>query len=578
MKSRKNWKSRALLWVSHVLLVAGLVATGQVARAQEDRPAPKSYLNKGTVHLPIQIDERVRPLLQEVQLYVKESPLAPWNLKEKVPGTQTFFTFRTAQDGEYWFNVVTVDRNGKSIPADVAKEPPGLIVVIDSTPPQVDIQVLGSAPEGQQIRCEIRDANPDPAKTRMFYQTRDQIWRSVDATAGQPDTFCIPGQAAITGMIRVTASDLARNTVTREFNLATLPVANNTVPPAVNNPSAINNPFAPARPASNVVAENTGDKGVVPPPLDFPTAPAKSSMPTVVSEKFVPVSERIELVANKTALPPVPQGPSLEPSSKTPSLEQPPKMPFAQPASSDIRMITDNAGNSLKLPDVPGKRHLVNHTHVFLDYQIDQTGASGVGRVEIWYTRDMSQTWTKLGEDANRKGQAEADLPGEGIYGLTVVVSNGRGFGGTPPKTGDAPDWWIEVDTTKPQAELLNVRTNPNGDDGSLHISWTAKDKNLHPEPIDLYYAVNRQGPWLPIAKGLKNDGLYRWMPNSVMGTHAFVRLTVNDLAGNSASFESAQPVALDDLSRPRGRLVGVTTTPRTNLGNAPSPMPPTGN
>jgi hypothetical protein len=231
-----------------------------------------------------------------------------------------------------------------------------------------------------------------------------------------------------------------------------------------------------------------------------------------------------------------------------------------------------------KLPDLPVKRHLVNHTHVFLDYQIDKAGASGVGRVEIWHTRDMGQTWLKLGEDANRKGQAEIDLPGEGVYGLTVIVANGRGFGANPPKPGDTPDWWIEVDTTKPQAELLNVRTNPGGDDGSLHISWIAKDKNLHSEPIDLFYAVNRQGPWLPIVKGLKNDGLYRWTPTAVMGTHAFVRLTVHDLAGNTASSESAQPVALDDQSRPRGHLVGVSTIPRTTLGNGPSPLPPSGN
>src|SRR5205085_390899 len=131
---------------------------------------------------------------------------------------------------------------------------------------------------------------------------------------------------------------------------------------------------------------------------------------------------------------------------------------------------------------------------------------------------------------------------------------------------------------TKPRAELLNVRSNPNGDDGSLHITWSAKDKNLHAEPIDLFYAVNRQGPWLPIAKGLKNDGLYRWSPAADIGSHAYIRLTVHDQAGNSASSESVQPVALDDLSRPRSRVVGITTVPRNVLGNGPVPLPPTGN
>src|SRR5205085_9846805 len=112
-------------------------------------------------------------------------PQAPWTLKERVPGTQPFFTFRTTQEGEYWFSVVTVDRSGRAVPADISKEPPGLIVVIDSTPPQPDVQIQSITSEGQQIRCEIRDNNPDPTKTRFFYQTRDQIWRSIESIPGK---------------------------------------------------------------------------------------------------------------------------------------------------------------------------------------------------------------------------------------------------------------------------------------------------------------------------------------------------------------------------------------------------------
>jgi len=519
---------------------------------------PKSYLNKGTVQLPIQIDDRVRPQIQEVQLYVKDGPQAPWILKDKVPGTQPSFTFRTTKEGEYWFSVVTVDRNGRCLPADVSKEPPGLIVVIDSTPPQAEVQVLPSTPEGQQIRCEVHDTYPDVSKTRFFYQTRDQIWRSLECLSGQPDTFCIPAQAAHTGMIRVVASDLAGNSTTREFNLASAPVAANTPSPAL-------------RSLTNVVVENLSEKIALPPTLpDLTPAPTKA-IPSggVSSEPFTTTSERVDLAAMPGQVP-LPQVPVVEPATKT---------PFSMPSGPDIRRVADTVPTvAAKQPDAPAKRHLVNNTHVFLDYQIEQTGPSGVGRVEIWHTRDMGQSWQKLSEDANRKGQAEIDLPGEGVFGVTIAVSNGRGFGANPPQPGDTPEWWIEVDTTKPRAELLNVRNNPNGDDGTLHITWSAQDKNLHAEPIDLYCAVNRQGPWILIAKGLKNDGLYRWNPAASIGTHAFVRLTVHDQAGNSASCESVQPVPLDDLSRPRGRLVGVTTTPRTVLGHNPGPLPPTGN
>jgi len=552
MKNRAQKTKHVQTWAKRLLLaVLGLALGQQAAGAQEPRTIPKSYLNKGTVHLPIQIDDRVRPQIQEVQLFVRDGAQAPWVLRERVPATQPFFTYRATHEGEFWFSVVTVDKNGRSIPADVSKEPPGLIVVIDSTPPQSEVQILGSTAEGQMIRCDVRDGNPDPTKTRFFFQTRDQIWRSVEPVSGHPETFCIPGQAAITGTVRVTSCDLAGNMGTREFNLAALTTAKMNPVPTSN--KAVSAPPLPSEVASV-------------PPSVLP----EGSGPFMANDKFVPNSDRIEIVSNKPTPSPLPQGPLLEQNGKT---------PFAVPGGTEVRTIPELSPPGVNMQnDILAKRHLVNNTHVFLDYQIEQTGSSGVGRVEIWCTRDLGRTWQKLGEDVNRKGQAEVDLPGEGVYGVTVIVSNGRGFGANPPKSGDTPDWIIEVDTTKPQAELLNVRSNPNGDDGSLHITWTAKDKNMAPEPVDLFFATNRQGPWLAIAKGLKNDGLYRWSPSSDIGSHAYIRLSVNDLAGNTAFSESVQPVPLDDMSRPRGRLVGITTTPRTLLGNAQGPLPPSGN
>lgn len=558
MTFRTAWSPAVTPWTGRLLLaMVGLTVTGPAVFAQDSRLPPKAYLNKGTVHLPIQINDAERPHIQEVQLYVKESPQAPWVLKEKVPGTQTFFTYRAGQDGEYWFNVATLDRTGKMIPADPSKEPPGLIVIIDSTPPQADAQLAGTSPEGQLVRCEVRDANPEPTKTRFFYQTRDQVWRPAEAIGGQTDTYCVPGQAATTGAIRITACDMAGNTTTREFNLSALPTAGTTA--AVTPKSG-----------SVVVVEGPMDKIVMAPtaPELVSTAP-KAPLPPPFTEKIVTQQERVEIIANKPAPPAPPQNLLI--------VETTPKTPFALPSGTEARP-TPEGNVPAATPEMPAKRHLVNNCHVFLDYQVDQTGVSGVGRVEVWYTRDLGRTWQKLAEDPNRKGQAEVDLPGEGVYGVTMVVANGRGFGANPPQSGDVPDWWIEVDTTRPKAELLNVRSSPTGDDGSLHITWSAKDKNLHSEPIDLFYAVNKQGPWLPIAKNLKNDGLYRWSPAPEIGSHAYVRLTVRDQAGNTASSDSIQPVALDDLSRPRGRVVGITTVPRGVVGSAPGPLMPHGN
>ncbi|MCI0638988.1 MAG: hypothetical protein L0Y72_16675 [Gemmataceae bacterium] len=544
----------ARCWIFTALLLAGVLPGAGLAQSQQ---AQRAYLNRNVVHLPIQIDERERPKILEVQLYVKEGPQAPWTLRDKAPATQPFFSFRAARDGEYWFSVVTLDRSGRTVPQDVTKEAPGLIVVVDTTPPAADVQNLGAAPEGHKIHCAVVDANPDQLKTRFYFQTRDQMWRPLEAVPGQPNQFLIPVQAATTGLVRVLAADLAGNMATREVNLGAVAAAQHVAPAALQQDT---NPEKIQQTASHVpVPEPTGFQERVVPPGGLLKAP----------EKHVPLSQRVEVISgNKTQQPMLPPMP---PGFKPDNVEDTSKPPFA--VDPEMRSPEKPALKTMSPTEPHFKRHIVNRTRIVLDYQIEQQGASGVGRVEIWCTRDMGQTWQRLGEDADKKSPADIDLPGEGVYGLSLVVSNGRGFGGNMPKAGDTPDWWIEVDSTRPRAELVNVRSAP-GDDGALHVTWTAKDKNLHTEPIDLYFATNRTGPWQPIAKGLPNEGHYRWLPVGETGSHAFVRLVVQDQAGNVTTSETLQPVALDDLSRPRGRLVGLSTAAAPMTPSAPANVP----
>src|SRR5262245_39759640 len=192
----------------------------------------KSYMNKSVFYLPVHMDERARGGLQEIQLYVKDNPAAPWTLQQKAQPTATVFPFRPPHDGEYWFTVVTVDKAGRQMPPDLSREGPGVIVVQDSRPPDVDVRPLPAAPEGQYVQCEVRDANLDPSRTRFEYQSADQQWRGGEAVPGRPDTFCIPQQATHTGMVRVTAADRAGNVTVKEFNLAHTALSPNPSAPA----------------------------------------------------------------------------------------------------------------------------------------------------------------------------------------------------------------------------------------------------------------------------------------------------------------------------------------------------------
>src|SRR4029077_13068468 len=100
----------------------------------------------------------------------------------------------------------------------------------------------------------------------------------------------------------------------------------------------------------------------------------------------------------------------------------------------------------------PVNIQVVGSPQVFLNYVVDQAtiGASGVGKMEIYASRDRGQSWQKVAEEKQLKNPAEVVLPGEGVFGLKLVASNGRGFGAQSPRPGESSDWWVEVDTTEP--------------------------------------------------------------------------------------------------------------------------------
>jgi hypothetical protein len=74
---------------------------------------------------------------------------------------------------------------------------------------------------------------------------------------------------------------------------------------------------------------------------------------------------------------------------------------------------------------------------------------AGVGRwstalVEVWLTRD-GWTW-HLYQNAPHADSLLVALPGEGRFGLRVVVHDVNGHASPTPRTGEAPQLWVEVD------------------------------------------------------------------------------------------------------------------------------------
>jgi hypothetical protein len=471
MTRTTRFGGRVHVWGA-VLIAVAVLAHANDARGQgPTAPQGKRYTKSPQFYLPFKLTETERASVQAVQLYVKAGN-EPWTPKETVPPGQGQFKFVAPMDGEYWFNIVTFDKDGRANPPDVSRVAPALIVVVDAQPPEVSLSVLPAAgTSGMKcLRCNVLDANPDPATVRVEYQRADKSWQPLPALPDSPGCFAYPDERDWTGLVRASASDRAGNVGTREVNLT------------------------------------------------------QQSAVTQAAWTSTTHGGHVENVSAKTPAPAV----------------------------------------------VATTAKLVNSTHVVLDYRIDQIGPSGVSKVEVWITTDGGKAWRHLCDDPDCKSPAEFDLPGEGTYGVSVVVKNGLGACDQAPARGDQPDVWVEVDTTKPKTKIVSVRPGVRDQSGSLVITYDASDKNLGLEPVTLFYSTFHGGPWTPIAKGLKNDGTFRWPLPSSIGGELYFRVEVTDLAGNTAHDETAQPLVLD-TSRPKAKVLGVSA------GNSRL-VPPLGN
>ena len=174
-----------------------------------------------------------------------------------------------------------------------------------------------------------------------------------------------------------------------------------------------------------------------------------------------------------------------------------------------------------------------------------------VGRVEVWGTRDGGRTWRSFGFDSDSRSPILTHVPEEGTYGFNVVFHPIHGQPAETPRRGQAPDMVIRVDLTRPETRLMGVDQSPNRPN-ELTIRWQASDAQLADSPISLYYADATTGQWLPIAQNLKNSGAYRWSFPEGLPPQVQIRVDAKDMAGNSATVETRNPVQI--ASRPRAQ------------------------
>ena len=505
-------------------------------------PPPEIWWKNHKIVIPIQLKPEKQNEVRELLLFVSTDDGRTWNQEARVTPDKRSFQFLAPQDGRYWFTVCDVDFAGRKTPSDMNQIPPGLIVNVDTKPPVVKFQSTDRVGDDITVVWHIEEENPDPSTLKLEYRPAGDeaaLWSAVPITPG-PDgqgRFRATTPGAV--MVRLSFQDRAAN---KSQTMSV--IGANTVAAAgafgVGAPAPT--PPAPTPPVLPPVTAVGSTGPVVPVNLDPPAA-APPALPRV-----------------EPAAPDRPAGPpasTLTPiASSMPTAALPPRDSFTAARDAVPPPAANNNPASTRMS--MSSPQLVNSTQITLGYKITSEGPSGVRHAILYVTDNDGQAWQEIGKDETGLGKVTAILPGEGIFGFRIVFESNAGLSKGPPQPGDQPEIRVEVDLTPPHVELYAPAPDPDHRD-SLMLRWTATDKNLSTNTIDLEYAEKEDGPWTTIASP-PNTGTYRWRLPRTMPVRVYLRVKARDLAGNIAEARTPQP-QLIDLHKPEGILTNITGT-----------------
>jgi hypothetical protein len=519
--------------------IAGLVMAAQSLLHAAPIPTAPIHTNKLKFRIPFHYDsaELSRLGAREIRLYVSRDHGRTWQQIQAVTPDAGKFNFQAPSDGEYWFIVRTLDSKNHLHP-DGNVTDPGLMVIVDTTPPSLELQLRQPSPGKVELRWSASDEHLDPTQLRLEYlQPGSGDWQTVSVvpkSSGQTG-WSIPQGGTVS--VRGSIADFARNVAHDQTELRVAP-AGQTVPrqdaPGARQPVA-GSEGTPRDNLALTLPEHfpSSSPATLESPLseadDAPRGPAKIASAAPAGNAPIAIHPKNSLV-------------SLNSENRAASGIQP-----REPSSRQVE--------SKQLP--PVRQRIVGSRKFQIGYKLQDVGPSGVAGVELYITPDNGATWYHYGSDDDNESPVQVEVPKAGTYGFALGVRSGAGLASEPPQNGDAPAIIVIVDQTPPQLELLPVEQGRGKNSNKILISWKCSDENLRETPISIFYSTTGQAPWLPIASDLENSGSYLWTVDPGSTPKFSVRIEARDMAGNTQVVESQQPVVID-LARPTAKIIDV--------------------
>ncbi len=518
---------------------AGLLLAAHTLFAAAPIPTAPIHTNKVKFRITFHYDsaELSRLGAREIRLYVSRDRGRTWQQTQAVTPDAGKFNFQAPSDGEYWFIVRTLDAKNHLHP-DGNITDPGLMVIVDTTPPRLELNLLQPSPGKVELRWSASDEYLDPTQLRLEYlQPGAADWQTVSVVpkpSGQTG-WTIPQGGVVS--VRGSIADFARNITQDQTQLRIAP-AGQTVPrqdaPGARQPVA--GPVSTPRDNLSLTL-----------PEHFPSSsPASEDTPPVETAEAARDVGPFGPVASAGNAPV-----AINPKNSFVSL-RPENRPTigGQPRDGSPSRVES------RLP-APVRQRVVGSRKFQIGYKLQDVGPSGVAGIELFITQDNGATWYRFGTDDDNLSPVHVEVPRAGTYGFALGVRSGAGLASDPPKNGDAPAIVVIVDQTPPQLDLLNVEQGRGKNSNKLLIAWKCSDDNLGDRPISLSYSTTGAAPWLTIDSALENSGSYIWTVDPSAGPKFYLRIEARDAAGNVRSVESQEPVVID-LSRPTAKIIDV--------------------